>query len=100
MVGGQLGVNLAYIAALGCALQAFGQNVSPLPLAAAYLAAAGPTPAGLGVVEASLVAGLAVVGVPAAPAVAGILAFRLVTFWLPAGIGFVCFRSLKRNDIL
>ncbi|WP_245669552.1 lysylphosphatidylglycerol synthase transmembrane domain-containing protein [Nocardia speluncae] len=105
VVGGQLGVNLAYVAALGCALQAFGQNVSPLPLAAAYLAgsalgAAGPTPAGLGVVEASLVAGLAVVGVPAAPAVAGVLAFRLVTFWLPAGIGFVYFRSLKRNDIL
>ncbi|MGW5383154.1 lysylphosphatidylglycerol synthase transmembrane domain-containing protein [Nocardia sp. NPDC003963] len=105
LFGGQLGVNIAYIAALGCALAAFGQQVSPARLAAAYLAgsalgAAGPTPAGLGVVEAALVAGLTVVGVPAGPALAGVLTFRLVTFWLPVAGGFFSFRSLRHNRIL
>ncbi|MET8796302.1 hypothetical protein ABZV91_07580 [Nocardia sp. NPDC004568] len=35
LLGGQLGVNLAYIAALGFALHAFGQDVPPGRLAAA-----------------------------------------------------------------
>ncbi len=105
LFGGQLSVNLAYIAALGFALHAFGQYVSPGRLAAAYLAgsalgAVGPTPAGLGVVEASLVAGLVVVGVPTGPAVAGVLTFRLATFWLPAALGFFSYRALKHRHRL
>ncbi|MGW0179128.1 lysylphosphatidylglycerol synthase transmembrane domain-containing protein [Nocardia sp. NPDC003345] len=105
LFGGQLGVNIAYISALGCALAAFGQQASPPRLAAAYLAGsalggAGPTPAGLGVVEASLVAALTVAGVPAGPALAGVLTFRLVTFWLPAAAGFFSFRALRHRRIL
>ncbi|WP_288049691.1 lysylphosphatidylglycerol synthase domain-containing protein [Nocardia sp.] len=102
---GQIGGNIAYIAALGFAVYAFGGTPSPALLTAVFLGgsalgAASPTPAGLGVVEASLVAGLLVGGVPDGPAVAGVLAYRLVTFWLPAALGFFAFKSLERHHLL
>ncbi|WP_280368627.1 lysylphosphatidylglycerol synthase domain-containing protein [Nocardia wallacei] len=105
LFGGQLGTNIFYIAALGFAVHAFGGTPSPALVAAVFLGgaalgAASPTPAGLGVVEASLVAGLTVGGVPSASAIAGVLSYRLATFWLPAAIGFFSFRSLQRRRIL
>ncbi|WP_280337764.1 lysylphosphatidylglycerol synthase transmembrane domain-containing protein, partial [Nocardia wallacei] len=105
LFGGQLGTNICYIAALGFAVHAFGGAPSPALVAAVFLGgaalgAASPTPAGLGVVEASLVAGLTVGGVPSAAAIAGVLSYRLATFWLPAAIGFFSFRSLQRRRIL
>jgi glycosyltransferase 2 family protein len=105
LFGGQLGTNVAYIAALGFAVQAFGGH-PPVALVAAVflggsaLGAASPTPAGLGVVEAALVAGLTVGGVASAPAVAGVLAYRLATFWLPAVAGYLSFKSLQRHELL
>ncbi|MBH0781060.1 lysylphosphatidylglycerol synthase domain-containing protein [Nocardia bovistercoris] len=105
LITGQVGANVAYIAALGFSIHAFGGAPSAALLAVVYLGgsalgAASPTPAGLGVVEASLVAGLLVGGVPDGPAVAGVLAYRLVTFWLPAAIGYFAFRSLERRHLL
>ncbi|MEU2253905.1 lysylphosphatidylglycerol synthase domain-containing protein [Nocardia xishanensis] len=105
LLGGQVGANIAYIAALGFSVHAFGGTPSAALVAAVFLGgqalgAASPTPAGLGVVEASLVAGLMVGGVASAPAVAGVLAYRLATFWLPAAVGFFSFRALQRHHIL
>ncbi|RDI55217.1 lysylphosphatidylglycerol synthase domain-containing protein [Nocardia mexicana] len=105
LFGGQLGTNLCYVAALGFSVHAFGGSPAPALLAAVYLGgaalgAASPTPAGLGVVEASLVAGLTVGGVPGPSAIAGVLAYRLATFWLPAAVGFFSFRYLQRHRIL
>ncbi|NNH69321.1 phosphatase PAP2 family protein [Nocardia uniformis] len=105
LIGGHLAANIGYIAALGFAVHAFGGTPSPALVAAVFLGgsalgAASPTPAGLGVVEAALVAGLMVGGVPSAAAVAGVLAYRLATFWLPSAIGFFSFRSLQRQHIL
>ncbi|MEV5837628.1 lysylphosphatidylglycerol synthase domain-containing protein [Nocardia sp. NPDC052112] len=105
LFGGQVGVNIAYIAALGFSVHAFGGSPSAALVAAVFLGglalgAASPTPAGLGVVEAALVAGLMVGGVPSGPAVAGVLAYRLMTFWLPAGLGFFSFKSLQRHHLL
>ncbi|MGK8557437.1 lysylphosphatidylglycerol synthase transmembrane domain-containing protein [Nocardia gipuzkoensis] len=102
---GQVGANIAYIAALGFSVHAFGGTPSAALVAAAFLGgqalgAASPTPAGLGVVEASLVAALMVGGVPSTPAVAGVLAYRLATFWLPAAVGFFSFHTLQRQHIL
>ncbi|WP_327098097.1 lysylphosphatidylglycerol synthase domain-containing protein [Nocardia vinacea] len=105
LIGGQIGENVAYIAALGFSVQAFGGHPSAALVAAVFLGgsalgAASPTPAGLGVIEAALVAGLIVGGVPSAPAVAGVLAYRLATFWIPAAIGFVSLKSLQRQRML
>jgi uncharacterized membrane protein YbhN (UPF0104 family) len=51
-----------------------------------------PVPGGLGGVEAGLVAALLSVGVPAAPALAVALLYRLVSYWLPIIPGIICFQ--------
>ena len=63
LFGGSIGVTLAYIAALACAVNAFDGGLSLAEVGAVYLgasllAAAAPTPGGLGAMEAALVAGL------------------------------------------
>jgi uncharacterized membrane protein YbhN (UPF0104 family) len=88
VVAAAVGVTGGYILALAAALRAFGAHPSLLTVAAAYLmgaaiGSASPTPGGLGAVEAALVAGLTRLAVPAGPAIAGVLGFRLVTYWLP-----------------
>ncbi|BBH70263.1 hypothetical protein ACTI_69480 [Actinoplanes sp. OR16] len=47
------------------------------------------TPGGLGVIEASLLAGLVAAGAPAAEAVGIVLGYRVISFWLmlPVGLG-------------
>ena len=47
------------------------------------------TPGGLGFVEAGLVGLLALAGVPAGPASIAVLAYRLVSYWLPLPAGGV-----------
>ncbi|MGN2637983.1 flippase-like domain-containing protein [Nocardia takedensis] len=105
LLTGQFGGNVAYIAALGFSVHAFGGAPSAALLTAVYLGgsalgAASPTPAGLGVVEASLVAGLLVGGVPDTAAIAGVLTYRLLTFWLPAALGFFALRALEHRHLL
>jgi uncharacterized membrane protein YbhN (UPF0104 family) len=95
-------LNSGYILALDASLHAFSTSV-PLPtLIVVYLVAstignAAPTPGGLGAVEAALVAGLTATGVPLASAVPAVLAFRAVTFWLPAPLGWLAFVGLQRR---
>jgi glycosyltransferase 2 family protein len=69
-------------------------------LAGAAVASVSPTPGGLGALEAALVAGLTAVGGPAGPAVAGVLAFRLLTFWLPILPGWMAYRTLRANGTI
>lgn len=74
-------------------------------MALAYLvgmavSSAAPTPGGLGVAEAALVAGLVGVGVATAPAVAGVLLFRLLTFWLPTAPGALALRRLRTTGAI
>ncbi|WP_405166689.1 flippase-like domain-containing protein [Nocardia sp. NBC_01499] len=105
LIGGQVGTNIAYIAALGFSVHAFGGHASVALVAVVFLGgaalgAASPTPSGLGVVEAALVTGLIVGGVPSAPAVAGVLAYRLATFWIPAAAGSISLKSLQHQRSL
>jgi uncharacterized membrane protein YbhN (UPF0104 family) len=58
-----------------------------------------PTPGGLLGVEAGLVAGLLAYGMDASPALAAVLAFRLLTYWLPLVAGLGVFLSI-RNKLL
>ena len=59
-----------------------------------------PTPGNLGALEAALVVGLTGIGVPAGPSVAGVLTFRLITYWLPTAPGFLAFRVLQRRGVV
>jgi uncharacterized membrane protein YbhN (UPF0104 family) len=102
LFGGSAGVTLGNALALTASLAAFDPHFSLPSVIAVYvggsaLAAASPTPGNLGAVEAALVAGLTGIGVRSAPAVAAVLSFRLLTFWLPILPGLAVFRYLQHQ---
>jgi glycosyltransferase 2 family protein len=102
LLGGSAGVTLTYALTLACCLTAFNAHLPLAGTVAVYLAGAAvasisPTPGGLGAMEAALVAGLTAVGAPTGSAVAGVLAFRLLTFWLPILPGWLAYRALRAD---
>ncbi len=102
LFGGSALITLAYIAGLAASVQAFGAGPGLVVLGAVYLgaaalAAAAPTPGGLGAIEAALVAGLTGVGMQPGPAVSAVLLYRLATYWLPVLPGWLCWRSLQHR---
>ena len=66
-------------------------------MGASLIAAASPTPGGLGAIEAALVAGLTGVGISPGPAVSAVLTYRLATYWLPVLPGWLSWRPLQRR---
>lgn len=81
-------------------LGAFGDAVDPVSLLVAYglanvLAAIPITPGGLGVVEAALSASLIGFGVARPTVLVGVVAYRLVNFWLPIPVGALAYASLR-----
>ncbi|MDQ1418388.1 MAG: hypothetical protein QOJ52_350 [Acidimicrobiaceae bacterium] len=102
---GATGVTAGYIAALAAAGQAFGVGLPLATVAAVFLggsavAAAAPTPGGLGALEAALVAGLTAAGAASGPAIAAVLVYRLITYWLPIIPGAVAYHILRRDGTL
>jgi undecaprenyl-diphosphatase len=96
-------VTLAYFAGLAASVQAFGGGIGIAEIGAVYMAAsaiaaASPTPGGLGAIEAALVAGLTGVGLGAGPAVSAVLTYRLATYWLPVAPGWIALHVLQRRD--
>ena len=105
LFGGSALITLAYIGAFAAAIEAFGGGPGIVLLGAVYLgaaalAAAAPTPGGLGPLEAALVAGLTGVGMAAGPAVSAVLLYRLATYWLPVAPGWVAWRVLQRREYI
>ena len=103
LTGGSALITLAYIGGLVASVQAFGGHagiaeIGAVYLGAAVIAAASPTPGGLGAIEAALVAGLTGIGVPPGPAVSAVLAYRLATYWLPVLPGWLCLRFLQNRQ--
>ncbi len=103
LFGGSALITLAYIGALAASVQAFGGGPGVVLLSAVYLgaaaiAAAAPSPGGLGAIEAALVAGLTGVGMRAGPAVSAVLLYRLATYWLPVAPGWLSWRVLQRRE--
>ena len=103
LFGGSALITLAYIGAFAASVQAFGGGPGIIVIGAVYLgasalAAAAPTPGGLGAIEAALVAGLTGVGMAAGPAVSAVLLYRLATYWLPVAPGWLAWRVLQRRE--
>jgi undecaprenyl-diphosphatase len=101
LVLGGVVVTLLYTMAFGAALVAFDAHVSFLEVGLVYLVGGAvanlvPTPGGVGPFEAATIAGLIAIGTPSGPAVAGVLTFRLATFWLPIAPGGWAFAHLRR----
>ncbi len=88
-------------AALWVMLAAFGHRTDVVGLLVAYglanvLAAIPVSPGGLGVIEAVLIPTLVGFGVPRATASIGVVAYRLVNFWLPIPVGAVSYVAVER----
>lgn len=103
LVAAQLGVTVSLAVGFLAALRAGSVDVATMAALALYFAAtavsaAGPLPGGLGVVEPALAAGLMGLGTPAAQAVAVVVIFRAVTYWLPLIPGALAFARLRRRD--
>lgn len=105
LVGGALLITVAQIGAFGVSVAAFDGHPGVVTVMFVYLAgaavsAASPTPGGLGAMEAALVSGLTLFGVAAGPAVAGVLLYRLLTFWAPIAPGALAVRDLRHHGML
>ena len=59
------------------------------------LGSLGITPGGIGLVEGTLCVGLVSTGVPAALALAAVLLYRLVSFWLMTAVGWFVLLYLR-----
>jgi uncharacterized protein (TIRG00374 family) len=98
-------ITLFYIGGLAASVEAFSTGpglviIGAVYLGAAALAAAAPTPGGLGAIEAALIAGLTGVGMEAGPAVSAVVLYRLATYWLPVLPGWLSWRFLQRREYL
>jgi len=96
-----LGSKASHLLGLAAALQAFGVHLPLLTVTCAYLtatlvAAGIPAPAGVGPLEATMLTALVHGGATAAPALAAIIAFRLLGYWLPVIPGVLLLRRGRR----
>jgi uncharacterized protein (TIRG00374 family) len=89
------------VAVLYVSLRAFG---SPVPVAVVvmsyFLGTLGsllPLPGGIGGVEGGMIGAFAAFGVPGGRAVAGVLAYRAISHWLPTIPGIAGYLALRRD---
>lgn len=85
---------------LWCTFAAFGYTIGLAHLLVAYVIAysigtLAPTPGGLGAVEGILIALFVSFGVPSAVAVAVVLVYRIINFWLPIPPGFIAYAIVR-----
>jgi uncharacterized protein (TIRG00374 family) len=88
------------IACLLLVMLAFHVGIAPDKVVIAYAVANvvgtfSPTPGGLGAVEGVMIALLVGFGMPSAAAVAVVLVYRLINFWLPIPAGLATYVSLR-----
>jgi uncharacterized protein (TIRG00374 family) len=88
-------------AALWIMLSAFGHRPGVIGLLVAYglanvMAAVPISPGGLGVIEAILIPTLVGFGTPRAEASIGVVAYRLINFWLPIPVGAASYVAVGR----
>jgi uncharacterized protein (TIRG00374 family) len=105
LFGGSAVITLSYVLAVYFSTVAFGGGLNLAQVGAAYLAgsaiaAAAPTPGGLGALEAAVIAGLVGAGMPSTEAVPAVFLFRLATYWLPILPGWIAFNHLRRADFV
>jgi uncharacterized protein (TIRG00374 family) len=98
-----MGFWLCDAGALAVFVGAFGHWVNPdgllVAYGVAYVVAAIPiTPGGLGVVEVTLTSILVGFGTPRGIATLGVVAYRLINFWLPIPLGGLAYVSLHVNQ--
>ncbi|MGW9025583.1 lysylphosphatidylglycerol synthase transmembrane domain-containing protein [Streptomyces sp. NPDC055722] len=103
--GGSLAFPALQAAGLAAVGRALDLPVPPAHMAVAYLAAtiavaAVPTPGGIGSVEAALIVTLVAAGAPVALATAVVLAYRIITVWVPLVPGALTLGALVRLKVI
>lgn len=98
-------IPLCYTASLYCCLRAAGISLDLHQIvlvfgAGAIAVSASPTPGGLGATEVAMVAALSRYGVMNANALTCIIAFRVISFWLPIIPGYIFFRICTRRKYI
>lgn len=93
------GLTILSVLVLAVSAVAFGADVLLIEVFVVYLAssavsALSPTPGNLGAAEIAFTTGLVAIGVAPGIALAAVLLYRLLTFWLPVLPGLVAFRYL------
>ncbi|MGW0950310.1 lysylphosphatidylglycerol synthase transmembrane domain-containing protein [Streptomyces sp. NPDC002623] len=103
--GGSLAFPVLQAAGLAAVGHALGLSVPVAHMVVAYLAATVavaliPTPGGIGSVEAALIVALVAAGGPVAVATAVVLAYRIITVWLPLVPGALTLGALVRMKVI
>jgi uncharacterized membrane protein YbhN (UPF0104 family) len=103
--GGSLAFPALQAAGLAAVGRALDLPVAPSHMALAYLAATVavalvPTPGGFGSVEAALIVALVAAGGPVAVATAVVLAYRIITVWVPLLPGALTLGALVRLKVI
>lgn len=89
------------VAVLYVSLKAFGATTTVAVVVMGYflgtLGSLLPLPGGIGGVEGGMIGAFAAFGLPGGRAVAGVLAYRLISHWLPTLPGIVGYVALRRD---
>lgn len=99
-----IGITLLTLTMLYASIQAAGVSITLDELLLVYIAGmlavvASPTPSGLGAVELAMTAALTA-ATGASQALAAVLIYRVVSFWLPILPGYISFRYLTKKKLL
>ena len=102
---GSVAVPVLHCVVLYAVLHAVGGTVGLLPVTLAYLLASAasallPSPGGFGSLDVALVATLVAVGEPAPVGLAAVLAYRLITVWIPLLPGACVLAVLIRRRVI
>jgi undecaprenyl-diphosphatase len=95
---GSIATLIAFWAALNAIIPSAFLPAATIYLIGTAISNVAPSPAGVGVTEAALTAGLTTIGTPVPQAIAGVLLFRLVSFWLPTVLGAVAWLRICRRN--
>ncbi len=91
-------------AVLWAGLEAFGISLSPSEVFVAHglsmlIGGLPGLPGGLGIVEGGIIGVLSAYGFSTGSVVAPVLVYRIVDYWIPAGIGLVVFGAVSRKVV-
>lgn len=100
-----MGLTICVALALYFCSEAFGLGLSFSTIFLIFSAGfavgnATPTPGGLGGIEAGLAVGMVAYSVPRVDAIAAVLVFRLISFWIPTAVGAIAFIYVQQRKIL
>ncbi len=104
-LGSSIGTEVLYGAGFAMCVLAVGGSISLgeaifINVTVSLFAGLMPIPGGVGVAEAGMTAGLTAIGVPSDIAVAAVLIYRLISYYLPPLWGYVSLRWLTKHDYL